>query len=154
MKSGEGIFRKIWSVMSCNVSNRTSSSPDHHRHPFRLADNWRSLPVRRVRKNPALLSSSVSGRRCIRTRPASTRTNVPSGHHFPGFRRSVWTICIENAVLHRAFPRFGQAKFADGGSILGSSQFSQLPQLPLKTTLNFKKGQNRLKNNHHLPLLI
>jgi len=29
-----------------------------------------------------------------------------------------------------------QAKFPDGGSVLGSSQFSILPQLSLKTTAN------------------
>ncbi len=32
----------------------------------------------------------------------------------------------------RVFHRFGQAKFPDGGSVLGSSQFSIMPQLPLK----------------------
>jgi len=35
-----------------------------------------------------------------------------------------------------------KAKFSDGGLILGSSQFTQLPQLPLKTKLDLKKGQN------------
>jgi hypothetical protein len=39
---------------------------------------------------------------------------------------------------YRAFHRFGQAKFPDGGSVLGSSQFSILPQLPLKTMLSLK----------------
>jgi len=39
---------------------------------------------------------------------------------------------------HRAFHRFGQAKFPEGGSVLGSSQFSILPQLPLKTMLGLK----------------
>jgi hypothetical protein len=40
--------------------------------------------------------------------------------------------------IYRAFHRFGQAKFPDGGSFLGSSQFLLLPQLPLKTTLGLK----------------
>jgi len=40
--------------------------------------------------------------------------------------------------IYRAFHGFGQAKFAHGGSILGSRKFSQLPQLPLKTMLNLK----------------
>jgi len=40
--------------------------------------------------------------------------------------------------LYRAFHEFRQAKFAYGGSILGSSQFSQLPQLPLKMTIDLK----------------
>jgi len=39
---------------------------------------------------------------------------------------------------YRAFHRFGQAKFPDGGSILGSSQFLILPQLPLKTMIGLK----------------
>jgi len=33
---------------------------------------------------------------------------------------------------------FGQYKFAFGGSILGLSQLTQLPQLPLKMTPNLK----------------
>jgi len=36
---------------------------------------------------------------------------------------------------NRVFHRFWQAKFAYGGSILGTSQFSLLPQLPQKMTL-------------------
>jgi hypothetical protein len=36
------------------------------------------------------------------------------------------------------FRGFGQAKFADGGLILGLSQFTQLPQLK-KMMLDFKK---------------
>jgi len=41
--------------------------------------------------------------------------------------------------LYRVFHWFGQAKFTNGESILGSSQFTQLSRLPLKTTLNLKK---------------
>jgi len=55
--------------------------------------------------------------------------------------------------FYRAFHIFGQAKFTDGGSILGSSQFKQLPLLPLKMTLDLKKVKIDLKNNH-LALLI
>jgi len=40
--------------------------------------------------------------------------------------------------LYGAFQTFGQAKFAYGGSILGSSQFTLLPQLPTKTISNLK----------------
>jgi len=36
------------------------------------------------------------------------------------------------------FQGFEQAKFADGVSILGSSQLSLLSKLPLKTTLDLK----------------
>jgi len=41
--------------------------------------------------------------------------------------------------LYRAFHGFGQAKFAYGGSILGLSQFTLLPQLPLKMMLILKE---------------
>jgi len=41
---------------------------------------------------------------------------------------------------YRVFQGFGQAKFPDGGSILGSSQLSLLSKLP-----QFKSGQNRIK---------
>jgi len=34
--------------------------------------------------------------------------------------------------------RFGQAKFLDGGLVLGLSQFSKLPQLPSNIMLNTK----------------
>jgi hypothetical protein len=36
------------------------------------------------------------------------------------------------------FHGFGQAKFLDGGSVLGSSQFTLLPQMPLKMMLALK----------------
>jgi len=41
-------------------------------------------------------------------------------------------------IYFRAFHEFGQAKFPDGVSALGSSQFSILPQLPPKTMLASK----------------
>ena len=41
-------------------------------------------------------------------------------------------------TYYRAFNRFVQAKFAYGGLVLGSSQFTLLPQLPQKMTLNLK----------------
>ena len=41
-------------------------------------------------------------------------------------------------VLYRAFYGFGQAKFANGGLILGSSRFTLLSQLPLKMMLGLK----------------
>jgi hypothetical protein len=45
--------------------------------------------------------------------------------------------------FYKAFHRFWQAKFLDGGFVLGSSQFTLLPQLPLKMMLPwFKSGQN------------
>jgi len=45
---------------------------------------------------------------------------------------------VKDLVLYRVFHGFGQAKFPDGGSILGSSQFTLLPQLPLKMMLGLK----------------
>jgi len=39
---------------------------------------------------------------------------------------------------YRAFYRFGQAKFPDGGLILGSSKFSILPHLPPKILFDSK----------------
>jgi len=39
---------------------------------------------------------------------------------------------------YRASHGLGQAKFLDGGSVLGSSQFFKLPQLPLKMMLDLK----------------
>jgi len=38
----------------------------------------------------------------------------------------------------RAFQGFGPAKFAYGGSVLGLSQFTLLPQLLIKTMLDLK----------------
>jgi len=42
---------------------------------------------------------------------------------------------IINSTCSKRFEDLGQAKFAYGCSILGSSQFTLLPQLPLKTML-------------------
>jgi hypothetical protein len=39
---------------------------------------------------------------------------------------------VIDKLNYNVFHGFGQAKFASGGLILGSSQFSQLPQLPVK----------------------
>jgi len=51
------------------------------------------------------------------------------------------------------FHRFGQVEFANGGSILGFSHFTLLPQLPLKNA-QFKSGQNWLINNHLASLIL
>jgi len=53
-------------------------------------------------------------------------------------------------IQYYVFHRFGQAKFADGGSILGSNKFTQLPS---KKMLDLKKGQNVLQNNQHASLI-
>jgi len=52
--------------------------------------------------------------------------------------------------MYRAFHRFGEAKFPDGGSVLGSSQFSVLPQLPPKMMLGLKvvKIDSKISNSH------
>jgi len=45
--------------------------------------------------------------------------------------------------IYKGFHRFGQAKFAYGGSVLGSGQFTLLPQQPLKKNdTQLKSGQN------------
>jgi len=44
-------------------------------------------------------------------------------------------------LSYRAFHRLRQAKFPNGGLVLGLSQFSILPQLPLKMMLNLKVAQ-------------
>jgi len=51
-------------------------------------------------------------------------------------------------ALYRAFQRFGQAQYPDGGLVLGSSQFSILPKLPLKTMLGLKvfKIESKISN--------
>jgi hypothetical protein len=43
-----------------------------------------------------------------------------------------------NLHIYRVFHRFGQAKFADGGWILGLSQLSLLSELPLNTMLDLR----------------
>jgi len=40
-----------------------------------------------------------------------------------------------NHLLYKVFHGFEQDKIADDGSILGSSQFTLLPQMPLKQSL-------------------
>jgi len=42
---------------------------------------------------------------------------------------------------YRVLLGFGQGKFADGGLILGLSQFKELPQLPLEMTFNLNKAK-------------
>ncbi len=44
-------------------------------------------------------------------------------------------------IIYRALNGFGHAKFAYGGSNLGSSQFTLLPQLPLKMMDQFQSGK-------------
>ncbi len=52
-----------------------------------------------------------------------------------------------------AFNIFRQAKFPDGGLVLGSSQFFNTAPAASKNTARFKNGRNRPKNND-LALLI
>jgi len=52
--------------------------------------------------------------------------------------------------LNKVFHGFGQAKFANGGSILSSSQFTLLSQLPLKTMLSLKVVKIDSKISHSL----
>jgi len=41
--------------------------------------------------------------------------------------------------IYKTFHRFGQAKFSDGGWVLGSSQFSTLTRLPPKIMIDSKE---------------
>ncbi len=45
---------------------------------------------------------------------------------------------LQHKKNNRAFYGFGQAKFAYGGSVSSSTQFTLLPQLPLIENLNLK----------------
>jgi len=49
------------------------------------------------------------------------------------------SVLTDNETLVYSVSRIWAAKFPDGGSVLGLSQFSILPQLPLKTMLGLKK---------------
>jgi len=51
---------------------------------------------------------------------------------------NIGNYCKTLTYYYRAFHRIGQAKFLYDGSVLGSSQFSILPQLPPKMMLNSK----------------
>jgi len=42
------------------------------------------------------------------------------------------TVAVFHVQFYKAFHGFWHAKFPDGGLVLGSSQFSRLPQLPPK----------------------
>jgi len=53
-------------------------------------------------------------------------------------------MCAEVVMCYTEFHGFGQAKFAYGGLILGSSHFTLLHQLPLKNDATIKSGQNQL----------
>ncbi len=47
---------------------------------------------------------------------------------------------------YRSFHRFGQAKFPDGGLVLGSSQIFSTAPAASKKDAQFKKGQKPLEN--------
>ncbi len=57
-------------------------------------------------------------------------------------------VAFESIEVHIGF---WQAKFANGGSILGSSQFTLMHQLPLKTMLSLKvvKIDSKISNSLH-----
>ncbi len=68
-------------------------------------------------------------------------------------KRCYENLTIFSSGLYRALYRFGDAKFAYVGLVLGSSQFSPMPQLPQKSNAHVKNGQIWLENNH-LALLV
>jgi len=79
--------------------------------------------------------------------------------HVRVFCFSVLTVCFGIFVVKRnfrksccrAFHGFGQAKFTDSGSALGTSQFSILPQLHQKTMFTSKgvKIGKKISNSSH-----
>jgi len=55
-----------------------------------------------------------------------------------GPQSRLWESLCCHMSFTGAFHGFGQAKYPDGGSVLGSSQFSILPRRPPKILLNLK----------------
>jgi len=55
---------------------------------------------------------------------------------------------------YRTFHRFGQAEFPDGGTVLGTSQFSVLPQLPPKMMLGLKEVKINSKISNSLSFFL
>jgi hypothetical protein len=49
---------------------------------------------------------------------------------------------LKTVDFYSVFPRFRQAKFANGGLILSSGQFSLLPQAASKNKTHSESGQN------------
>jgi len=60
---------------------------------------------------------------------------------------------LYNTVRIKYLDKLNLVKIRNGGKVLGSSQFSLLPQLPQKMTLASKVIKNLLKNSH-LALLV
>ncbi len=77
---------------------------------------------------------SSKGKKSIRVSANDVNLNVKE----VGLTMSSSVTERKNVTFYRAFKRFGQAKFPDGCSILGSSQFSILPQLPPTILINSK----------------
>jgi len=64
------------------------------------------------------------------------------GSRQKNLREEIYALHLCSHTIKRygaVFLRIWPAKFANGGSILGLSQFTQLTQLPLKTKLDLKK---------------
>jgi hypothetical protein len=61
-------------------------------------------------------------------------------------------IALDNSA-QQSFSRICASYISFSGSILGSSQFTLLPQAASKNDAQLKSGQNQLENNH-FPSLI
>jgi hypothetical protein len=59
-------------------------------------------------------------------------------NNFGLVHRITLTFCTYTSLLYSVFQEFSKAKSANGGSILSSSQFLILPQLPQKIKLASK----------------
>jgi len=71
--------------------------------------------------------------------------------HGTNTREGRWVVImsqLSTLEYSRVFHGFGQIKICKGGLVLGLSWFSLLRQLPQKNGARFKRGQNRLENNH------
>jgi len=72
--------------------------------------------------------------------------------HCPKVSDEFMTVKLKEFLDHyTVFHGFGQSKFAYGGSILGSSQFTLLPQLPLNMMLSLKvvRIDTKISNTLH-----
>jgi len=58
-----------------------------------------------------------------------------------GKKTSFWS--LKKMTSYRAFRRFGLAKFAGCGSISGSSQFTLLSRVLMKTIFDLKKNTSK-----------
>jgi len=100
-----------------------------------LLFSWLSIQqnLAKLNKKTLLLTLNLKGYLLYRLRLTKSWWRARVGNYiFSAF------VCVLRAIFklnYRVFHIFGQAKFSYGGSILSSSQFTLLPQLPLRIML-------------------